>query len=133
MYNSPAVKRPRLHQIIFVKRCLPRSSLIFPLLRVDMSSFVDESDQILACAAHIVNTLSKRQRRHPWYWQRRLVKSRTRYSSTNLLSDLRLEGTSGFSNFCRMSTTYFEYLPNLVITDCTDAVSPLYNFSLKLT
>lgn len=103
-------------------------------------SFVDRSDQILACAAYIViNKLSKRQRRRPRYWQRRIFQSRIQYSGTNLLADLRLEDASGFRNFCRLSPTDFEYLLTLIgpiiskrDTNYRDAVPPHERLAVTL-
>nr|CAH7719326.1 unnamed protein product [Callosobruchus chinensis] len=56
---------------------------------------------------------NKRQERRWWITQ--MYKNRHRYSGSTLLSDLRLEESTGqFKNFVRMSSEDFEILINLI-------------------
>lgn len=80
----------------------------------------DESIKI-ACAAFIVlfinAGISKPKRklvRKRRYWMTELFKSRSRYSGSDLLSDLAIQDTGQFKNFCRLSSTDFEFIVSLI-------------------
>nr|CAI5842559.1 unnamed protein product [Callosobruchus analis] len=79
----------------------------------------DESIKI-ACAAFIVISagLSKKpKRKFPRkrrYWMTHLFESRSRYNGSDLLNDLAIQDTGQFKNFCRLSSTDFEFIISLI-------------------
>ncbi|CAH1954151.1 unnamed protein product [Acanthoscelides obtectus] len=59
--------------------------------------------------------LKKKKKRKPRiWWTVSLIRSREKYSGSNLLADLLKEASGFFENFCRMSSEDFEILLNMV-------------------
>lgn len=102
------------------------SSVACSLSHITMS----EEDLLLSSACClIIDLLSKKRHKKRRFWERTLFKRRNLYSGTNLLTDFRMEDSSGFKNFCRMSAADFEYLLTVIgpkiskrDTNCRSAV-----------
>ncbi|XP_030760537.1 protein ALP1-like [Sitophilus oryzae] len=84
-----------------------------------------EKDALLAAAACvIIFEESERKSRKRRFWVRHSLQARSIYSGTHLLEDLKkddcaplnwgLEYKGSFKNFCRMSSSDFEHLINLI-------------------
>ncbi|XP_023312111.1 protein ANTAGONIST OF LIKE HETEROCHROMATIN PROTEIN 1-like [Anoplophora glabripennis] len=75
-------------------------------------------DSKIAAAAFIIlcDTLTKKQKRRVKrrYWMTRIFHSRNIYSGSDLLCDLAIENTGQFKNFCRLSSSDFEMILNLI-------------------
>jgi hypothetical protein len=73
----------------------------------------------IAAAAFIIlcDTLNKKKRKRRVkrrYWMTRIFQSRNKYSGSDLLRDLAIEDTGQFKNFCRLSSSDFELILNLI-------------------
>ena len=67
-------------------------------------------DELILCSAAVIVLTNNRKRKRRW-WVKTILKKR---AESSLLTDLRMEDTSGFKNFTRMSPCDFELLLNLV-------------------
>lgn len=67
-----------------------------------------EEDLLIGIA--FIFCLKKKKKRS--YWMRRTLKAREKYSATNYLEDLGIDGC--LEDFIRMNSSEFEYLQNLV-------------------
>nr|CAH7725081.1 unnamed protein product [Callosobruchus chinensis] len=82
-------------------------------------SFDNDDLVVIASASYIIlsdeeeEARPKRKKRR--WWTTTLFKSRARYSTTQLMCDLRAEKEYGlFENFCRMKSTDFEFVLNKI-------------------
>ncbi|KAG5900164.1 hypothetical protein JTB14_035309 [Gonioctena quinquepunctata] len=81
-----------------------------------------EDDDIIIAAAACVVICETNKKRKKKMWVRPFLKSRKRYSGTDLLEDLKFDdlltgqirGNGSFKNFMRMSSADFEYLINVI-------------------
>lgn len=72
---------------------------------------MNEDDAIIS-AEFLVNALNRKIKVQRRYWVRCILKSREKYSGTDILQDLRFEDPKGFQTFIRMSSSDFEELMN---------------------
>jgi len=82
-------------------------------------------DTIAAGAGYIIihfllkKKIQKKKRKAPRWWMTSELKSREIYSATDFLPDLNKEDEANFNNFCRMSSSTFNNLLEMIPTKFT--------------
>lgn len=77
-------------------------------------------DTMAACAGYIIihsllkKKIEKKKRKAPRWWMTSALKSREIYSATDFLHDLNKEDGANFNNFCRMSSSTFNNLLEMI-------------------
>ncbi|KAL5236530.1 hypothetical protein ACI65C_003940 [Semiaphis heraclei] len=73
----------------------------------------------MSCAYLKLLKKKKEKKTKRRWWMVSLNKSRSSYSTSNMLRDLKNESSGKFENFCRMSSSDFEYILNKIGPDIT--------------
>lgn len=103
---------------------------------MEYSKKVKIAAAIIIINQHLNIKRRNRKRRH---WVTPMLKNRSVYSGTNLISDMLIGNIGQFENFCRMSSDDFEILLNLIEpvirkkdTNYRESISPKERLAVTL-